>query len=129
MREVYILIISISIMVVLGGIVVSGFDINKGDASVFTNFKVVKAHMDSPSMLVEVGSTNTLIQKAAFLNTTTIYDTNQGYVVLDTTSNIGYIFYSNTVWFGLNPLLGIVTMFTALVIDILGMMIALNRSN
>lgn len=56
------------------------------------NFQVITASIHSPAIEVTVDSTQNLIYTAQRLNVTVIYDTNQGFVVLDTTTNVGYIF-------------------------------------
>lgn len=66
-------------------------------------YTLVKAKMESPAVTISLTTKAELITQATTLNTTTIYDTSNGFVVLDTTQNIGYelnLILQHT-WFGL----------------------------
>ena len=129
MRDIHILIISVSFIVIFGAFIITGFETPKADSSLFSNYTVTKAQMESPSLIIQVDSPTQLVQKAYELKATIIYDTNKGYAVLDPVNSIAYVLSYDVQWFGLNPLSGIGIMFTALIIDMVGLMVALNRNN
>lgn len=86
-------------------------------------YNLIKARTDSPAVKVDLNATIPLMEYANKLNTTTIYDTNEGFLVLDAQNDVGY-FYDTTpypTWYGLPfplffvALLGSMAVWTAII--------------
>ena len=56
-------------------------------------FNLVEARTESPAVKVDLNKTESLIEYANKLNITTIYDTNEGFLVLDAQNDVGYFYY------------------------------------
>jgi hypothetical protein len=97
-NAIIIIIVTTAISFALVG---AGF-LNQPDLKLdFTSqYHFVKATSNSPIIEINFNSTQELMQEAQKLNTTTIYDTNQGLMVIDTTTGIGYVYSVPQTWFG-----------------------------
>jgi len=63
-------------------------------------FQIIEARTQNTLIEIYIDTPQELMQKAQQLNTTTIYKTTSGYVIIDHATNIGYIYYSEMLWFG-----------------------------
>ena len=92
----------ISLLCVFDILFVAGIFVNATPQPTFPNgYVIVKAHSDSPIITINKDSVSALIAQAQTLNTTTIYDTNKGYMVIDFATSIGYVYQVLPTWFGL----------------------------
>lgn len=72
---------------------------------IIEGYTVIVATTDSPAIEVNLKSQIELTQNAKAINSTTIYDTNRGFVVIDAIKDVGY-FYNTTpelTWYGFHP--------------------------
>lgn len=107
MKERYIYLIIIINMCVVCTVAINGLHTDNVAEKYFRYFNVIEARMESPSLIIEVDSHTDLTRKMIELNTTTIYDTNQGLAVLDTQNNIAYLLRSQPNWYGVHPIFGL----------------------
>jgi hypothetical protein len=128
MKSNYILVISLVILFVIGGFTIFGIHTTSYNSTDFgSSFKIIKANMESPSLIIDVNSTTTLVNKANQLNITTLYDTSRGFVVLDTVNSIAYLLSSTTTWYGMDAMLGGAFLIGCGIIITVGLVVALYR--